>query len=471
MTPRLTLAVASDVAGSIRLGVEASADLLTLDADRAHVEVLPRADVVVTASGRGAGDAAKLLHTADLDIGALRFGLSVRAGDPVPVLELLDVDLDGHHHDLVDLSSADAVVAAAGEIAGDILAAALDALGDAGEHFKALLGLVAPAGVDAIDGRQLLTDPIGAVAGWWRTLLQSHTDEAAAVLAHLRDLVADPTTVAMPILGEGTEEKPWKIQIARAVTLDAWMAGDHLVVAPSVSMRVDDLAGGCTVVETDVRVRLADLDLAGMHATFLSSVELTAALRARGASEARLALGAVAIVADSIGVRASWTVDDGFSVGLAAPNLAADTGTEVLPLVLPTIDAAGHLDVPADAWRSVETLLAVLAANAPNGWLSDLAALAGWRLGEHTGPRLALADLVADPSGALRGVAPRARDRQRCARIDRVGVRAFDHGHRRGAGGHLRGVRHAGRSVARRRSAAVPTVRRLSSASVRTGRS
>jgi hypothetical protein len=402
VTPQLGLSVGADVAGSIHLGVEASADVFTLDADRGTIDVLPRVDVAVTTAGNGSGPAAKLLHTTPLDVGSLRLGLSVRAGAVNPLLELLDVDFEGTPHAVVDLSSPDAVAAAAGQLAGDLLASALDALGASGADLKALLGLDPPGGVAAIDATHLLTDPLGALAAWWLTLLQSHASDVPTVLGHLRDLVAEASVVAVPITGAGTPASPWSIKVARFVTIDSWLDGTRLVVAPTLSLRVDDLAGGCTVVETDLRLHLAELDLAAKHATFLSSIEASTALRARGASEARLALGPVAIVADSIGLRAGWTVAGGFAVDFAAPNLGIDTGAAQIPLVLPTIDGAGNLTVAADAWGGVETLFAVLGANSPHSWLADLVDLAGWTVtGTSTRPHLALGELVTNTSTAL----------------------------------------------------------------------
>ena len=63
----------------------------------------------------------------------------------------------------------------------------------------------------------------------------------------------------------------------------------------------------------------------------------------------------------------------------------------------------GHLNVPADAWASVENLIGVLAASAPGGWPADLVDLTGWSVTQPPrGPRLSLAGLVAEPVPTLR---------------------------------------------------------------------
>ena len=403
VTPRLTLSL-NAVSGSVKIGAEAVADLLAIDTATGALTPVPHADVVVTATGSGAsGNAAKLLHTATFDVGALRLGLAVEAGAPKPLIQMLDVALEGSPPALVDLSSPDAVVAELGQAASTLLGAALDALGAAGADFKALLGLTATGGASALDGAQLLADPLGALAGWWHDLVTNHAADVPAVLAHVRNLVAGPLQLPQPVGGTGTSADPWSISVVTGLSIDAWLDGGQLLVAPACSLRVDDLAGGCTVVISDLRLQLAAIDLAARHAHFPLAVDLTAKLRARGGTEARLALGPVAIVADFLGVGASWAPTAGFAVDLLAPGLSIDTGEARIPLVVPTVDADGHVNVPAEAWHSVEDLIGVLADSAPAGWLADLVDLTGWSVTRPArGPRLSLAGLVAEPAPALK---------------------------------------------------------------------
>ena len=163
------------------------------------------------------------------------------------------------------------------------------------------------------------------------------------------------------------------------------------------------------------------------HAEFPLAVTFSLAARGRGSTQARLALGPVAIVADSIGVQATWSPSTAFDVGLAAPGLGVDTGIAVIPLVLPTVDSAGHVSVPPDAWRSVEMLVGVLAASANSGWLSDLVDLVGWQLGGRPrGPKLSLGGLVAEPDRRAARLAGRARHRRRSGRHADVDAGALD---------------------------------------------
>jgi hypothetical protein len=405
VTPRLSLSLET-VSGSVRIGAEAVADLLAIDTATGALTPVPHAEMVVTATGSGAsGDAAKLLHTPTFDVGSLRLGLAVEAGAPKPLIQLLDASLEGSPPAVVDLSSPEAIVAEVGQAASALLGTALDALGAAGADFKALLGLTGTGGAAALDGAKLLADPLGTLAGWWHDLLTNHAADVPAVLAHVRNLVAGPLQMQapQPVGGTGTSADPWSISVLTELSIDAWLDGGQLLVAPACSLRIDDLAGGCTLVTTDVRLQLAAIDLAERHAHFPLAVDLTAKLRARGGTEARLGLGPVAIVADFLGVGASWAPTAGFAVDLLAPGLSMDTSEERIPLVLPTVDAAGHVNVPAEAWQSVEDLIGVLAATAPLGWLADLVDLTGWSVTRPArGPRLSLEGLVAEPAAELK---------------------------------------------------------------------
>src|SRR6476646_10110476 len=128
----------------------------------------------------------------------------------------------------------------------------------------------------ALDAIHLLADPLGTLAAWWHDLVTTHSADVPAVLEHLRNLVSNTAQVALPISTADPSVGPWSIPLANALAIDIALEEGRLVVEPVVSMRVDDLAAGCTVVSTDVRVRLLSLDLAARHATFPLSVDLAA---------------------------------------------------------------------------------------------------------------------------------------------------------------------------------------------------
>ncbi|HET9444424.1 MAG TPA: hypothetical protein VFO65_13930, partial [Acidimicrobiales bacterium] len=398
VTPRIGLELAGLLGagpGAVRLGVAAVVDVLTVDVVDGGLTAVPKAELLVSL----AGDGARLLPTGPVRIGGVQVGLGFDAGDLVPVLRALDVQVGSDPpHAVVDLSSADAVVAAAGQLAGQLVGAALDALGDTGAHLKALLGLTPPAGVDPLDAAVLLTDPLAALRDWWQGLLgDPDPAKARAVLDHVVALLGQ--NPAAGTTGVGTAAAPYSIPVLQspAFSLDVWRDGSTLVVAPTLSKRFSDLAGGCTLVVTTVRAELAAVDLATGQLSLLRSAELSIAFRGRGSTEARLALGPVALVAQRIGFAARWSAAAGFRFGLDAPGLAADLGTATVPLELPT--GAGW---QAAALTDVENLVGVLGVTNPSGWLHDLVDLLGWTFGAEAHPhRLGLAALVADPGAEL----------------------------------------------------------------------
>ena len=107
----------------------------------------------------------------------------------------------------------DAAGAAVEEIVGDLLAQ----LGGAGEVTKLLVGLEPPPGQPSVPTTKLADlaqNPLGAVAGYWRTLVTAHPGAVPALLGVVRDVLAADGTAALDILGDGTEASPWRIRLA-----------------------------------------------------------------------------------------------------------------------------------------------------------------------------------------------------------------------------------------------------------------
>ena len=410
VTPTLGLALDTAVGGTVGLAAVASVDVLTIDVSTGSLIAVPSADLVLRATGATAGT--RLLPAGPAEIGTLEIGLRYRDRRPQFLLDLRDVDFAGGHHDVLDLSTPDAAVSSVLGAAESVLQAALGAaLGsdDTAAHVFGLLGLAPTGTVDAIDAGALLANPLHALGAWWRGLLGNPAG-MQAVLGHLYALLATAPPLTDHELSQiaGTPDQPWTVPIlANVLSLDLWVDGDTLRIAPTVSFRVNDLAGGCTVIITDVRVVLVSLGLSSDGFTnihFPLAVDFDARLRGRGSTQARLTLGSVSVVADYVGVGAQWAPGAGFQAGFTAPNLAIDTGTAHLPLALPTLSADGHaIDVPDATWDSIEALAGVLADTAPLGLLGDLATLTGWATGSPAGAHhLRLADLVRSPVPALK---------------------------------------------------------------------
>ena len=151
---------------------------------------------------------------------AVRVGIQLDEDrQPVFVLAADRVRIGTHDYATLDLTSTDALMDAAGaaidELVGDLLAQ----LGGAGEVTKLLVGLEPPPGqpcVPTISLADLAHDPLGAVAGYWHTLVTAHADAVPALLGVVRDVLAADGTSVLDILGDGAEASPWRVRLAPA---------------------------------------------------------------------------------------------------------------------------------------------------------------------------------------------------------------------------------------------------------------
>jgi hypothetical protein len=403
-----TIAVSVDAGPSVR--VRADAELLTLDTGDARATALPRLAVFAHVGRRPDGGANVL--TGDPAVQAVRIGLTLNdARRPTFLLAADGVTIGSRFHETLDLSTPDAIAEVGGTLLSDVIADLLGQLGAVGEALRLFLGLTAPPsdpGVTLVELPAFLGDPLGAVRGYWRALLRDHAAAVPDILTSLRDLLADDSRAATAVAGAGTEEDPWRVPIVGPITLDArrLAGGDALEVAVGAAYVTDELGNRCTVVETRLAVGLARLDLAGVQATLLSSVEAQLVTRQRGATRAAATVGPLTLVADHIGLRARWRPASGLGVDVVAPNLGVELGETRLPVTLPALGGDGAVALDAAGWDAVEALAGVLASVTPVPWLADLVAALGWvRPATGAGqPRLRLADLMTgDPAAAVRG--------------------------------------------------------------------
>ena len=410
--PTVTPFVAVEVgAAGDDIVASATADLAVIDLGGRAARALPGCTLGAVLGRRPSGAGTPLL-TGDPAVDRFVVGFALDP-DRRPTLRLAaeHVTIGGHVHEVLDLSTPGAVAEAAGTVVGDVVDELLGQLGPAGNAVRALLGLAAPSGfpsVPTVDLAHFIQDPLGAVSGHWRTLIDQHPDAVPALLRDLRDLVADATVGAVDVSGTGTEAEPWRMPIVGALELRAWVGGDVLTVALGANFVVEDLGQGCTRLESGVTVGLVELDLAARGASFLPLVACSLAGRARTASgpaAAAVESGPIAFRADEVGLEARWQPGQGLSVGVLAPNLAVRVGGADVPVALPIVGADGTVTLSDDGWDAIEGLLGALADVAPVGITGDLARALGWRLRPPgrpvRGPRLRLADLRADAKQAI----------------------------------------------------------------------
>ncbi|HEY1366381.1 MAG TPA: hypothetical protein VGF23_04685, partial [Gaiellaceae bacterium] len=332
----------------------------------------------------------------------LRIGFGLDANRRLSFVLAADgVQLGTHAYPTLDLTSPDAVMDAAGNAVEDVANQLLGQLGSALDAARVLLGLDPPPGqaVPTISLADLLSNPLGAVSGYWHTLLTAHAHAVPALLEVVRDTFADAGVGALPIRGTGTDDDPWRIALVGPVELEVRVVGDSLSLTLAASTSVDTLGQRCTVVETRVAATLAVLDLAAGHVQLLSSVEGALSARQRGVNppSVTLSLGDVSVTASGVGVALRWSAGPGLAASFEAPGLSLQLDGDTLPLALPTIGADGSVTLPPEAWDALQSLLGELGSLLP-GVVGKLVELLGWR-GGTVGLRLA--DLVDDPAAAL----------------------------------------------------------------------
>ena len=119
----------------------------------------------------------------------------------------------------------------------------------------------------------LMSDPVGAVAGYWQQLV-ANSAAATTVLQTLRQALADASEAAAVIAGAGTEVDPWRLAARRRRSaLEVVASGSVLTVSLAASTSVDTLGQRCTVVGTRIAAQLARIDLAARSAQLMLGAE------------------------------------------------------------------------------------------------------------------------------------------------------------------------------------------------------
>jgi hypothetical protein len=402
LTPRL--AIETGAAGAV---ARIEAALMRLDLGARSAVALPALDALLLL-GRHDGAGTPLL-AGDPAIEGLRFG--IRLGEDrrlAATLALVNVTIGSNPlYPLLDLSSPAAVAAGAGQVIDDLADQALAGLGPVKDMIARLIGLDPPSGVPGVSISGLLADPLGALRGYWRTLVTLHAGEVPGVLLTLRDLIAHGGVAGTPVGGTGSGDDPWTVPLAGRVTLRiAAPAGGTLVsVALAAGYANDQLGERCTRLEADIAATLLSVDLAGGPAAFLPSASFALRGRPRGSPRVSIGLAPLRLSAAGIGLIASWSPHGGLRLGFTAPDPELAVDGAVLPLDFPDL-SAGLAGLGDSQWDAIELIAGLLAQQSPGGWLGDLAIAAGWvpepgRPFDPDRPRLRLARLVAAPEATL----------------------------------------------------------------------
>ncbi len=418
LTPGIALSVATAGTPALSVGIDA----LLLRAELGHtpsVRALPHLQM----SARYGGDTGSLVTISGppyVQVGALRAGLALD-GDRRPVLvlaaERVDLGADkptAHHHDVLDLTSPDALA----EVGKEAVAGILGGLGPAGTAVNVLLGFDPPP-THATDHAwptvslpALVTDPIGAVAAYHRDVLALGGTGYADLLAVIPAIAGRTAAIE----GSGTDDAPWSVPLVGGVAIAVSANAGVLHVGLRWAPTLPALGSGGPVPGFAVSVGLLGLVLppAGATATplpvsvtALPGVGLEVSLRGpRGApfaaGDAGLALAVPAAIA-----ALAWSPAGGLRIDLGLPGatVTVDGTTSALPV--PAL-VGGQLVLPTDVpWPLLEALLAHALRAAHPAWVQGLPDLL--HLGAPGGGLAAhlpggLAALVNDPIGSVKAL-------------------------------------------------------------------
>ncbi|MBA3553328.1 MAG: hypothetical protein H0W29_01020, partial [Gemmatimonadales bacterium] len=387
------------------VALSAVAELCAIDVSGPTITVLPSATAQVRI-GPAAGPAQLIAPTGNpaVAIGAFRLGFEIASARPVAVVLAADrVRIGARDHGTVDLTNpgavAEVVAGAGADLVGDLLAR----LGAAGPTLTRVLGLPGSGSACPLDPIAFVTNPVVALAQRWQCLL-GHPDEVRALLGDVQALLAD----AAPITGDGSAPKvgqgPWRLPLVGPVQLEVWHDAATLHVGLSTTHSMDTLGQRCTVVETELRAELAEIDLAGHHARFATSFDARVQLRGRGSDAAVIPLGPFTFQSKPIALHLGWTAANGIvaAVDVREARLAWEERA-LFQVPIPVIAADGSVTLPPEGWRALEPIIGALALQHPQPWVAELVRLFGWEPGQPggSGMRVGLDELVADARAAL----------------------------------------------------------------------
>ncbi|RLU03042.1 MAG: hypothetical protein D9N11_06105, partial [Ketobacter sp.] len=396
ITPWVEAALRPQTGAEVRI----TADLLTTNTATGDISALPSLEAGAV-FGRDAGLASDLL-AGDPGLGSIHLGIKLLSGQPAFMLTAHDVTLGGASHAVLDLSSPDAVLDAAGSLINSALVNALNDLGRPGELLAILLGINPPSGITALNALELITDPLGELNDYWQSL-KGNTTAFADVLAALRELITGATGA---ITGSGTDAAPWIIDIGPLNVL-VYLQGDYIFIELSAELAATVMTDYEAVMA--VRARMARIDVVNPAVQFFSLFAGGLHLRRADRATARLDLGPVDLLANAFGFELAWNARDGVAFGVAAPGLALElegdfepsgdaSSTLSVSIPLPEFHADGSVTYSPN-WNEIEQAIASLLARIGSPVVDVLLSLVGW---SGSGARLQLGELISHPETALR---------------------------------------------------------------------
>jgi hypothetical protein len=178
--------------------------------------------------------------TGGFELGRITVGVAARNGAVSPTVLLDGVQFDGRPYPRLDLSSAEALTSAGGQVLSDALDDLIGTTGFA-DDLLVLIGLRSPSGLDTIDLGHLASDPLGALREFHLDRLQGPGwAEPLEAIGHLLG-VAGATAQAVGTVG-------WRIPVLDTAIGSLGLRAETATDAGVTTLQLGlDLASALTV--------------------------------------------------------------------------------------------------------------------------------------------------------------------------------------------------------------------------------
>ena len=415
LTPGVTLSVATTPGGSsvseVSAAVAASLARIQLGA---HPGVLALPALSLTARyGGDSGTIVSVSSPAMVTVGALHAGLGLDDGrKPVFVLgaERVDVGKDAahlHHHDVLDLTSPDALADVGAETLDAVVAGMLGGLGPAGTAISMLIGLTPPASRagDAswpvLSAPAFVADPVGAVAAFLSSVVALGGTGLADLLSVLPGLFGSGAAGT----GTGTADRPWTLDLAAGAALSVWQDSSVLHMGVRVGRPCRRLAAwadhrsGWLSWSKGWRSRCRPPAIRRRRSTCRSRALPSLSLEVTLSSSSGLTFGTgYQVSVSAMRLTLAWGPSSGLAVSFDLPG-AAVAGVPLPPI---TLGPDGRFTAPLDLpWQLVSQAAASALRAATPTWAQGLPDLLGLDSGAFDAAG-GLAALTSDPLRFLR---------------------------------------------------------------------
>lgn len=418
------MALAGTSAGLPDARLQASASIVGIPlSGTGAASVLPSASLVVRTPNKGAA----LVSSAAISADAMRVGVSLDGTTVSPIVELLNVTLQGTHFDRIDLTNADSVTSAATDLVKAKLLAAIGG-SPAANHLLALVGLAAPAGDaswPAVDLTKLCANPAQAIAAVHRAGFAAGHDWGV-MLAEVAGLLS----LAGSVTGAGTQASPWVVSLApamgpAALELAAWNAQTAPGGDPQlrIGLRLGATSGPWAAYWSAELLAFDLPSAGGGQVTLLGGQHLSFELEPVPSTPP---YAGMTLAADSIGIYMDWVPGGPMKMFGQLKNIAVKEGAiehTIATLRYPP-SGAPPTDLPSLAaslgltQAQIDTMLRILLSRAAYSWAEmpglALAVLLGLQGGlssqQADWPKLGdpgTPSLTGDPVGALRSFVTR----------------------------------------------------------------